>query len=409
MLHFSVLPIPKIRIFYSFKEYQKSNRLYVRIIMKFKKVLSLVFLMNACLLSQAQLNIPQMKHKVLLSDEGNQKVHYIDMSDGSKNWSISLGNRDMQLIGNNRLMLSNSSGFEEYDLTTQKQLKKITIGSQIQSVFRINAKETFIGVDGNVPHLEIIDSATGQSHKTINIEPPITLRIIRPTSNGTFLVGGRDAGMVYEFDSTGKKVWEANVGGSPYQAVRLKNGNTVISTGYGAQIAIVDKDANIIRKFPQNPKDASLASLNPNFFGGFQILNNGNIVVANWQGHGAGHGTSGSQLLEFDSTGILVSYWKQDANIVSSLHGVIVMDNLDPSVINSDINGVLEPVDQVNSITKRNHSNLSVISNTNILTNKEFTLSGKLISSCKAKNRNTAQLVIIRNDAGIKKLTQTIK
>lgn len=376
--------------------------------MRLKKVLPLIVLVNVYSLSQAQLDIPQMKHRVLLSDEGNQKVHYIDMNDGSKNWSISLANRDMQLIGDNRLLLSNSTGYEEYDLTTQKQLKKVTIGSQIQSVFRINAKETFVGVDGNVPHLEIIDSATGQSRKTINIEPSITLRIIRPTPNGTFLVGGRDAGMIYEFDSTGKKVWEANVGGSPYQAVRLKNGITVISTGYGAQIAVVDKDAKIIRKFPQNPKDASLASLKPNFFGGFQILSNGNIVVANWQGHGPGYGTSGSQLLEFDSTGVLVSCWKQDASIVSSLHGVIVLDNLDPSVINTDINGVLGPVDQVKVVPKRCDSNLSIISNTDISTNKEFTISGKLISSGVTGNRNAAQIVIIRN-TGIKKLIQTMK
>ncbi len=376
--------------------------------MKIERIMLLLFIVSICSLSQAQLNIPQMKHKVLLSDEGNQKVHYIDMNDGSKNWSISFANRDMQLIGDGKLLLNSGTGYEEYDLSTHTKVKNVSVGSNIQTAFRINSQETFVGVDGSVPHVEIINNATGKSRKTINIKPSITLRLIRPTPNKTFLVGGKDAGMVYEFDSLGNKVWEANVGGSPYQAVRLLNGNTVISTGYGAQIAIVDKNSKVIRKFPANPKDASLTAVNPNFFGGFQILSNGNIVIANWQGHGTGHGTSGIQLLEFDSTGVLVSYWKQNASIVSSLHGVIVLDDLDPAVMNSDINGVLGPVDQVKVAPKSSYSGFSVIPGNNISVNKEFTIAGKLLSSKKTGNHNTTNFFIVKS-TGSKKLMCDIK
>ncbi|MGE5671732.1 MAG: YncE family protein, partial [Fibrobacterota bacterium] len=281
----------------------------------------------------AQQVIPQMKHRLLLADEGNQKIHYVNQLDTTKNWSISVvSNRDMQLVGDNRLMVSNGSGYEEYDLLTHQQTKKVAIGSQIQSSFRITNQETYVGIDGTVPKISIIDVASGKSKSTISIQPSVTLRIIRPTAKRTFLVGGKDAGMVYEIDSTGKKIWEANVGGSPYQTVRMPNGNTIVSTGYGAQIVVVDKNAKIIRTYPVNPKDASLTSVKPNFFGGFQVLENGNIVVTNWQGHGSGMGTNGVQLLEFDSTGVIVGGWKQNASYISSLHGVLVLDNLDTKV-----------------------------------------------------------------------------
>lgn len=341
----------------------------------------------------AQAVIPQMKHRLLVADEGNQKIHYVNLSDTTKNWSISVSsNRDMQLVGNNKLMVSNGSGYEEYDLSTHQQTKKVSAGSQIQSVFRISDAETYVGIDGSVPKISVLDGA-GKSIGTITIQPSITLRIIRPTVKKTFLVGGKDAGMVYEFDSTGKKIWEANAGGSPYQAVRMPNGNTIVSTGYGAQIVVVDKNAKVIRKFPVNPKDASLASAKPNFFGGFQILDNGNVVVTNWQGHGGGMGSSGIQLLEFDSTGTIVSGWKQNASFVSSLHGVIVLDNLDTKVMNSDVNGILGPVASVQIVNKKGVDAGHAVFNKATF-KRCYTISGKALPADGYKNMTGGVSVI---------------
>lgn len=341
----------------------------------------------------AQQVIPQMKHRLLLADEGNQKIHYVNMMDTTKNWSISVSsNRDMQLVGDSKLMVSNGTGYEEYDLLTHQQTKKVEIGSQIQSTFRISDQETYVGIDGTVPKISIIDAASGKSKHTISIQPSITLRIIRATAKRTFLVGGKDAGMVYEFDSTGKKIWEANVSGSPYQAVRMLNGNTVVSTGYGAQIAVVDKNAKVIRKFPANPKDASLTSVKPNFFGGFQVLDNGNVVVTNWQGHGSGMGTSGVQLIEFDSTGVIVGGWKQNASYISSLHGVIVLDNLDTKVLNSDVNGILGPLESVHIL---NRNNFTAVPGKffSAVSQREYTVSGKVLSTSLFNKSNRVNVI----------------
>jgi len=346
---------------------------------------------------QAQQAIPPMKHQLLLADEGNQKIHYVNLLDTTKNWSISVSsNRDMQLVGDNKLMVSNGTGYEEYDLLTHQQTKKVSIGSQIQSIFRIAQQETYVGIDGTVPSISIIDVASGKSKGTISIQPSITLRIIRATAKKTFLVGGKDAGIVYEVDSTGKKIWEANVGGSPYQAVRMLNGNTIISTGYGAQIAVVDKSAKVIRKFPANPKDASLTSVKPNFFGGFQVLDNGNVVVTNWQGHGSGMGANGVQVLEFDSTGAIVGGWKQNASYISSLHGVIVLDNLDTKVLNSDVNGILGPVASVQTLY-RNRLRTEQGRGQSAASHREYTISGKVLSRSLVNKCNIVNVIPLLN------------
>ena len=89
--------------------------------------------------------------------------------------------------------------------------------------------------------------------------------------------------------------------------------------------------------------------VNPIFFGGFQILKDGNFVVTNWQGHGPKLGTSGVQLLEYSPTGKLLWQWKQDASKYSSIQGVIVLDGLNTEYLHvEDGKGRLAPIKHLN-------------------------------------------------------------
>ena len=78
-------------------------------------------------------------------------------------------------------------------------------------------------------------------------------------------------------------------------------------------------------------KMTNAATIKPNFFSEYEILPNGNIVTANWQGHGGGNGNSGIQVLEFDPTGAVSWFWKQDPVAFSSIQGVQVLDGKDPT------------------------------------------------------------------------------
>jgi len=71
-------------------------------------------------------------------------------------------------------------------------------------------------------------------------------------------------------------------------------------------------------------------------------LPNGNVVLANRQGHGPGLGGSGVQLLEFDWNGDLVWSWSKAA-LISSLQGVLVLDGLDTMKLHDERSGVMQP------------------------------------------------------------------
>jgi hypothetical protein len=300
-----------------------------------------------------QYSIPPMAHRLLLADEGNGKVHYINLGNPTEKWTTTCSNRDLQLIGNDRLMVSDNSGtgYSELNLLTGAIIRHVSItgvAGGINSAFRLSNKEVFCARDGSPAKILKIDS-TGKTLGSITLSLDASVRICRPTPKGSYIIGGKVAGMMCEFDSTGKKIWECNAGGEPYMALRLPNGTTLISTGYGGQMVLADKQGAVIKKFPtaeNRQADVSFwKAANPNFFAGFQILHNGNIVVANWQGHGTEYGASGFQLIEIDSALTkAVSYWKQNAAMVASLHGVIVLDSLDTKLLHSDFNGILQPL-----------------------------------------------------------------
>jgi hypothetical protein len=74
--------------------------------------------------------------------------------------------------------------------------------------------------------------------------------------------------------------------------------------------------------------------------GQFQILQNGNLVITNWT---AENGGMGKQLVEYEPDGTMVWSWDDPAVRPQGMETLIVLDNLDPSVLNDDRDGVLKP------------------------------------------------------------------
>jgi hypothetical protein len=75
--------------------------------------------------------------------------------------------------------------------------------------------------------------------------------------------------------------------------------------------------------------------------GQFQILQNGNIVITNWTTENGG---MGKQLVEYTADGDMVWSWDDPSVRPQGMETLLVLDNLDPSVLNDDRDGVLKPV-----------------------------------------------------------------
>ena len=292
------------------------------------------------------LSAAPIKHDFVALDEGKGNLFRVDENDPAKNWLVHVTQatpRDMQLVGGGRLLISQDAGFSEYDLATGKLEKEITRYKGVTSARRLPDGHTLLtGVDLNgekgVVVLEVDDAGAVQN-KTIY--PGNYVRLMRETAKGTFLL--MNDSMIREGDRSGKLLHEWTVPGfrHAWKAVRLPNGHTFATAGYGAFLVELDESGAVVHKF--GAKGETPAEVNTNFYATFHLLSNGNVVVANWQGHGPTHGASGKQLLEFDKSDKIVWQWS-DAKMISSLQGVMILDGLDLSKLYDERDGVMAPL-----------------------------------------------------------------
>lgn len=285
-----------------------------------------------------------IKHKFYAMDESRSKLHFVDESDASKNWDANFPARyrDCQLIGGGKILVSTNNGYAELDLATHKVLTELKDAnfSGTMSVRRLANGHTIIGCQQKGIAFYEVD-AKGMQAGAAKFPTLNTLRLFRLSSRGTLLFGA-NTNKVIEADMKGNIIRQITLEGAKhiYQVLEKPDGNLLVSSGYGMAVMELDKDGKVVKtlggKTP--PPGVSL-----HFFAGMQVLKNGNIVVCNWAGHGANDNAKTDQLLEFSPDGKLVWKW-HDIKIGGSLVGIMVMDDLDPSVLNDDSSSVLGPV-----------------------------------------------------------------
>ncbi len=298
-------------------------------------------------LGVASLRAGPIKHDFLAIDEGLAQLLHVDENDPTKNWIVRTGHpqaRDLQLIGGGRVLVGHDAGYTEFYIASGKVAKDVAVFKGVTSARRLPGGNTLLAGpnlagEKGVVILEI-DATTAVKKKTIF--PGTYVRLLRETAQGTWLMmndtmireGRRDGTLLHEWTVAGfRHAWKA---------VRLPNGHTLASAGYGAFMVELDVQGGVARRFAaagQMP-----AAVNANFYATFQLLPNSHIVLANWQAHGPGHGASGVQLFELDAKSAIVWQWSE-AKLISSLQGVLVLDGLDLSKLHDERNGVVAPVD----------------------------------------------------------------
>ena len=286
-----------------------------------------------------------IQHEFLAIDEGLGTLLHVDERDRARNWIVPIGQpqaRDMQLVGGHRILIGHHRGFAEFDLATGQVVANVSSYEGVTAVRRQPDGHTLLagvnlaGATGVVV-LEI-DAANRAVHRAVF--PGDYVRLLRQTAAGTYLMCCNT--MIREGERGGRYLREFPVDGflHAWKAVRLASGHLLVSAGYGAFMVELDPTGQVVRKF--GGKEHVPAAVNSSFYAMFQLLPNRHIVVANWQGHGPGHGQSGIQLLEFDAAGAIVWQWSQ-AELISSLQGVLVLDGLDTARLHDERNGFMEP------------------------------------------------------------------
>ena len=292
------------------------------------------------------MNASPLRHQFLAIDEGRGTLLHIDERDAARNWLVSIGQpeaRDMQLVGDGRVLIGHAHGYTEFDIRQGRVAKAFDALRGVTSVRRQPDGRTLVaGVDvagsQGVVVLEL-DERDRELRRTVFGGDYV--RLIRQTAQGSYLMCCNDRIREASADGTWLRDYPVEGFEHAWKAVPLPGGGLMVSAGYGAFVVVLSADGRVQRSFG-SARHVPLA-VHPFFYASFQLLPNGHVVLANWQGHGLGHGASGRQLIEFDLSGEIVWSWSR-AELISSLQGVMVLDGLDLSRLHDERSGIMAPL-----------------------------------------------------------------
>ncbi len=103
-------------------------------------------------------------------------------------------------------------------------------------------------------------------------------RLVRILENGNHLACAENPGVVTEYDSDGKIVWEYVAGTRVYGAIRLRNGNTLIATGSGHSVLEVTPAKEVVWEIRDTVPGTSIKLA---WTTTLQELPNGNFAIGN--------------------------------------------------------------------------------------------------------------------------------
>ncbi len=300
--------------------------------------------------------------RLLLNDEGNSALHYLDLDAPERNWRYDGAGRDLQLIGKERVLRSTPSGYVELDLSARgavvRQISIVGLPGGIESARRLSNGHTVVAGNGGggIFVWEVDSAATPVSGRTQFFGGIDKVRLIRLTGEGTFLFCSEtnDRSVIHELAWNGGmrtlfEVPDDMPTDSMVKAVRIAPHVVTVSTGYAASLLVIDTEGRralrtVGGKGHPEPRGAD-RPLSMFFFSGYQMLPNGDFLISNWQGHSAERNGQGYQLLRFNPAGQLIARFDQTLfPTIASLNNVIALDGLDTTKLHDEPNGVLVPL-----------------------------------------------------------------
>jgi len=236
------------------------------------------------------------QHPMLLIGEGCNKIFIV--KDGRIVWTYSTGKGweydDAWLLSNGNVLFSRMSYAEE--VTPQKAVVwrlDSPKGTEIHTVQPIGLDRVLLVENGLPPRLLVINLRTGATEVDHVMPAPSPtdrgtvhgqFRRIRMTAQGTYLAPLLEMNKVVEFDRNFNQIWSYDIP-SPWAAVRLHNGNTLITDERGALTREVSPKGETVWEY-------RLSEVPPGIpFHGSQScvrLENGNTILCSRGDKGAG-------------------------------------------------------------------------------------------------------------------------
>jgi hypothetical protein len=232
------------------------------------------------------------QHDFFYAGEGNKVMSIVrkgkivwTYTDTTKRGEIS----DAVLLSNGNILFAHQFGITEID--KDKNLVwnyDAPPNTEIHTARPIGKNRVLYIQNGNPGKMLIVDIKSGKTlfEKELEVRNPLVthpqFRHANITSRGTVLVAHMDMDKVCEYNEKGDIIWSVNVQ-SPWEAVRLEDGNTLI-TSNAKFVREVNSKGETVWEF-------TVADLPEIKFAGLQRVSrlaNGNTLISNWARKGDG-------------------------------------------------------------------------------------------------------------------------
>ncbi|MDB6123596.1 MAG: hypothetical protein JWQ71_2589 [Pedosphaera sp.] len=200
----------------------------------------------------------------------------------------------------------------------------VSSSPQVMAISALTNGYVLLGEQGPCRAVEV--NSKGEVVHTVNL---ITseqqfhrqLRHLHQLANGHILACHEMEGAVREYTPDGKVVWDYTGVPSVFEALRLKNGNTLIACGTQKRVIEVNREKKIVWEFGA----ADAPELNLSWITSLQPLKNGNLVVGNFL-----RGQEGKGVHAFEVTRDKKVVWTfADHHLAKTVTEVRVLDSSD--------------------------------------------------------------------------------
>lgn len=251
-------------------------------------------------------NAAEPRHRLLTADSSRERIAIIDEA-GETEWEMKIGPlHDLHMLTNGHVLLqTNWTTVVEVDPKTNRRVWEYDAASaggnaartvEVHAFQRLENGNTMIAESG-IPRVIEVDAAGKIVHQVplsvTQSHPHQDTRLVRQLPSGNLLVCHERDGIVREYSRSGEVVWEYAVplfgrepadghgpeafGNQCFAALRLENGNTLLTTGNGHRVLEVTPEKKIAWQLqPSDLPNITLAWITT-----VQQLPNGNIVIGN--------------------------------------------------------------------------------------------------------------------------------
>jgi hypothetical protein len=158
-------------------------------------------------------------------------------------------------------------------------------GTEIHTTWPVDRDRVLIMQNGDPARVMIINKRSGRTETSLELPTRNPkgvhgqFRHVRMTPQGRFLVAHLDLGKVVEYDRKGRALWSVDAP-SAWAAVRLKNGNTLISGNQHGYVREVNRRGEVVWEIKKN----DLPGIPLYTVQEVSRLANGNTLINNWVG-----------------------------------------------------------------------------------------------------------------------------